>query len=216
MSAIKNIAIIALSLESNRFAPPTTAEDFHQSCYLQGDDILSEAQKPAPSMPQEVPAFIEEMNALGPWQPVPVIVTATSPGGPAKQVFFARFMGRVLEYLKGARGLSGVYICSHGAMTATGDSDPDGTLYREVRALLGPDVPIVTTVDLHGNISEVMVDTADAIIPYRTNPHVDQGPCGREAARLLWRLTGGHEERRAWQSLCPAADCGANHMFADQ
>jgi len=194
MSAIKNIAIIALSLESNRFAPPTTAEDFHQSCYLQGDDILSEALKPAPSMPQEVPAFIEEMNALGPWQPVPVIVTATSPGGPAKQVFFARFMGRVLEYLKGARGLSGVYICSHGAMTATGDSDPDGTLYREVRALLGPDVPIVTTVDLHGNISEVMVDTADAIIPYRTNPHVDQGPCGREAARLLWRLTGGHEE----------------------
>jgi microcystin degradation protein MlrC len=194
MSAIKRIAIIALSLESNRFAPPTSAEDFHQSCYLESDDILSEAQKTAPSMPQEVPAFIDEMNQLGPWQPVPVIVTATSPGGPAEQSFFARFVGRVLEHLKGVRGLSGVYICSHGAMTATGDSDPDGTLYREVKALLGPDVPIVATVDLHANISRIMVDNADAIIPYRTNPHVDQGPCAREGARLLWRLLCGQEQ----------------------
>jgi len=194
MSAVKRIAIIALSLESNRFAPPTTSEDFHQSCYLEGDEILMEAQKPAPAMPQEVPAFIDEMNKLGAWQPVPIIVTATSPGGPADQLFFAGFMGRTLNYLKSVKGLSGVYICSHGAMTATGDSDPDGTLYREVRALLGPDVPLVATIDLHANISEVMVDNVDAIIPYRTNPHIDQGPCAREGARLLWRLLSRQEQ----------------------
>jgi len=188
MPAIKRIAIIGLALESNRFAPPTTAQDFHQSCYLEGADILAEAQKDAPAMPQEIPAFIDEMNTLGDWQPVPVIVTATSPGGPAQQMFFARFLGQTLEYLKTVRGLSGVYICSHGAMTATGDNDPDGTLYREVRALIGPDVPIVATIDLHANISQAMVENADAIIPYRTNPHIDQIPCAKEGAQLLWRL----------------------------
>ncbi len=194
MPAIKRIAIIGLALESNRFAPPTTSQDFFQSCYLEGDDILAEAQKDAPAMPQEVPAFIDEMNALGEWQPVPVIVTATSPGGPAEQMFFARFLGRTLEYLRAAQGLSGVYICSHGAMTATGDHDPDGTLYREVRALVGPDVPVVATIDLHANISATMVENADAIIPYRTNPHVDQAPCAKEGAQLLWRLMDSGEK----------------------
>jgi len=194
MSLRKPIAIIGLALESNRFAPPTTVQDFRQSCYLESDDILAEAQKDAPAMPQEVPAFIDEMNTLGDWEPVPVIVTATSPGGPAQQHFFAQFLGRTLEYLKGARGLSGIYICSHGAMTATGDSDPDGTLYREVRALVGPDVPIVATIDLHANVSKTMVKNADAIVPYRTNPHIDQVPCAREAAQLLWRLVSSSEE----------------------
>ena len=194
MPAIKRIAIIGLSLESNRFAPSTTARDFINSCYLEGDQILSEAQKDAPSMPQEIPAFIDEMNTLGEWEPVPIIVTATSPGGPADQLFFARFLARTIEYLKAERNLSGVYICSHGAMTATGDNDPDGTLYLEVRSLLGPDVPIMATIDLHANISERMVENADAILPYRTNPHVDQGPCAREGARLLWRLLESGEE----------------------
>lgn len=194
MPEVKRVAIIGLALESNRFAPPTTAEDFRTSCYLVGDDILAEAQKEAPSMPQEVPAFIDEMNSLGDWEPVPVIVTSTSPGGPADQTFFARFTAQCLEHLRGARGLSGVYICSHGAMTATGDPDPDGTLYQEVRALLGPDRPIVATIDLHANISQRMVDNADAIIPYRTNPHVDQAPCAREGARVLWRLLEREEE----------------------
>ncbi len=194
MPAIKRIAIIGLALESNRFAPPTTPQDFYQSCYLEGDDILIEAQKEAPSMLQEVPAFITEMSTLGAWEPVPIIVAATSPGGPVEQPFFARFLARTIEYLKAARNLSGVYICSHGAMTATGDNDPDGTLYLEVRELLGPDMPIVATIDLHANISQRMVDNVDAIIPYRTNPHVDQAPCAAEGARLLWRLMSAPEE----------------------
>lgn len=194
MSAIKRIAIIGLALESNKFAPPTTAEDFFQSCYLQGDEILAEAKKDAPSMPQEVPAFIDEMNSLGEWEPVPIIVTATSPGGPAEQTFFTQFMERSMERLKNAGELSGIYICSHGAMTATGDDDPDGTMYRELRELVGPDVPIVATIDLHANISTLMVENADAIIPYRTNPHIDQVPCAREGAQLLWRMLESREK----------------------
>ncbi len=200
-SSPRRIAIVGLALESNNFAPPTTAEDFYQSCYLAGEAILKEAQKDAPSMPQEIPAFIDEMNKLGDWQPVPIVVTATSPGGPADQTFFARFLGTTLEYLKAAHSLSGIYICSHGAMTATGDADPDGTLYQEIRALMGPDVAIVSTIDLHANISARMVENADAIVPYRTNPHIDQAPCAREGARLLWRLLDGENLGKAYIRL---------------
>src|SRR5690606_15243487 len=74
---------------------------------------------------------------------------------------------------------------------STSGTDPDGELYALVREVVGPDVPVVSTVDLHANISERMVESVDAIISYRTNPHVDQRERAAEAAGLLHHLMGG-------------------------
>src|SRR3546814_15346954 len=92
---------------------------------------------------------------------------------------------------RAARPLDGVYITNHGAMTSTGGTDPDGAMYAMVRAVVGDAVPVVATVDLHANISDRMVESVEAIVAYRTNPHVDQRECAAEAAALLRRMLGG-------------------------
>ncbi len=188
----KRVAILGIILETNAFAPPSSEADFRTLCYLEGEAIVAEARKPAPAMPLEVPGFMAGMDRGGAWTPVPIVVTGAEPGGPIEHGFFTRVMADMRARLVAAGRLDGVYIVNHGAMTSTAEHDPDGALYAMVREVVGPDVPVVATVDLHANISERMVDSVEALISYRTNPHVDQGERGDEAAEALrWLMNGG-------------------------
>ena len=190
-AARPRVAILGVHLESNAFAPVSTEEDFRKSCYFEGDAMLLEAAQPAPAMPAEIPGFIEIMNATGSWQPVPIIITATEPGGPADQRFVDATLARMRTMLAAAAPLDAIYISNHGAMTSSGAEDPDGALYAVAREAAGVDVPVLSTVDLHANISRRMVDCADCILSYRTNPHVDRRERGSEAATLMRRLLAG-------------------------
>ena len=192
------IAMLGMHLESNAFAPVTTGEDFRNAGYLEGEAMLVEAAKPAPAMPAEIPGFIEAMNTSGAWEPVPIMITGTEPGGPAEQSFVDESMARMWTMLVEAEPLDGIFVSNHGAMTATGGTDPDGEIYALAREIVGPDKPVVATVDLHANISERMVRSVDAIISYRTNPHVDQRERAAEAARLLRRLLSGVKLEKTW------------------
>src|SRR5919202_4246675 len=91
------IGILGIHLESNAFAPVTTEADFRASCYFEGDAMLREAAKPAPAMPAEIPGFVEAMNASGPWEPVPIVLTATEPGGAAEYGFVKSTLERMRE-----------------------------------------------------------------------------------------------------------------------
>jgi len=185
------IAILGIHLESNAFAPVTTAADFRESCYFEGEAMLAEAAKPAPAMPAEIPGFVQAMNASGAWQPVPILITAVEPGGPAEQTFIAETLERMRRLLAECGPLDGIYVSNHGAMVSTTDTDPDGALYALAREAVGPDRPVIATVDLHANISKRMAACADVIISYRTNPHVDRRERGAEAAPILRRLLAG-------------------------
>jgi microcystin degradation protein MlrC len=191
MSPRPRVAIVGIHLESNSFAPVSTEADFRASCYYEGEAMLAEAAKPAPAMPAEIPGFVEAMNATGLWQAVPIIITATEPGGPADAAFVAKTFERMRSMLREAGTLDGVYVSNHGAMTSTADSDPDGELYAIAREAVGPAKPVVATVDLHANISQRMFEMADVIISYRTNPHVDRRERGAEAGPLLRRMLSG-------------------------
>ena len=79
----------------------------------------------------------------------------------------------------------------HGAQTAVGEDDVEGAVLQIARDLLGPDKPIVLTLDLHANITRRMVELADAIVGYHTYPHVDMFEVGQKAARLLLRILHG-------------------------
>ena len=70
-----------------------------------------------------------------------------------------------------------------------------------VRGVVGPAVPVVATVDLHANISERMVQNVDALVSYRTNPHMDQAERARDAARLLLGFVNGKKPQRAFVRL---------------
>jgi microcystin degradation protein MlrC len=92
----------------------------------------------------------------------------------------------------GARGgIDGVYFSMHGAMGAVGELDPEGLLLTETRRLVGPNVPIVISLDLHGIMTDRMLRQIDGLAIYHTYPHVDFADTGARAARFLLRLLGG-------------------------
>ena len=195
------VAILGLHLESNGFAPVTDEQDFRSLCFLEGAAILREARSVAPAMPAEVVGFLAAMDDGPRWTPVPILVAAAEPGGPIDHDFLLRVLGEIARRLAEAGRLDGVYITNHGGMTSTGTPDPDGLLYAKVREIVGPGVPVVATVDLHANISEAMASSADMIVAYRTNPHVDQQERGAEAARHLRELMSGVKAHTAFIRL---------------
>jgi microcystin degradation protein MlrC len=96
----------------------------------------------------------------------------------------------ILEDLKGAAHLDGVYMDLHGAMVAEHIDDADGELLRRIRKLVGEDIPIVASLDFHANVSPLMLAEANALIAYRTYPHTDMGSTGERALRELEALVG--------------------------
>lgn len=185
------VALLGYFLEANAFAPVTTGDDFRNSCYLVGDEILTEAAKSAPAMPAELPAFIRAADAWGDWEPVPILCASCEPGGPIDHAFFMETLNLIQEKLAQAGPVDAVYLANHGAMISTETTDPDGLLYQAVRQAVGPEAPLVTTVDLHANISDLMFDSAEAIVSYRTNPHIDMAERAVEAAGLIHDLLAG-------------------------
>ena len=184
---MKRVAILGTFLESNRYSKVVAAKRFR--C-LYGDEITIDMASESPKMLKEGLGFFAGMKSMN-WQSVPISLVLGGAGGPADADFIEAQFARIKTGLESCGALDGVYILNHGAMTTTRDDDPDGCLYALVREAVGAEVPIVTTVDLHANISQRMVDSADVIVSYRTDPHVDQYECGVEAAQVLQKMMSG-------------------------
>jgi microcystin degradation protein MlrC len=131
------------------------------------------------------------MDAAGPWQPVPILLAMAEPNGPVEQAFFDRMMTEWESGLRAAGTLNGVYCVMHGAGLATADHDPEGTILALVRRIVGPDVPVVASYDLHANVSDANVELVNAYVGYRANPHLDMRECGAESAQMMRRLLSG-------------------------
>lgn len=112
-------------------------------------------------------------------------------GGRLAASDFARIAGEFLDGIRAAPDLDAVYFSLHGAMSAEGEDDPEGFLLAEARKILGERIPIVASFDLHGILTDRMLEHCDAIVIYHTYPHVDFVETGARAARLLLRLLAG-------------------------
>jgi microcystin degradation protein MlrC len=192
------IAICGFSIECNRFAPVATRAHF---AYFAGDEIAAEARLPAPRMLGEIPGFVSDMDAAGAWEPVGLAFAAAEPNGPTDHQFFTELMIDIETRLTAVLPVDAVYICEHGAGITTEDDDPDGELFATVRRIVGPDVPVVATLDLHANISDRMVSSLDAFIGYRTNPHMDMRERGIEAAQAIREILAGTKTETAFVRL---------------
>ncbi len=102
-----------------------------------------------------------------------------------------RNCGAGFQPASGAPPIDGVYFCMHGAMASTDESDPEGYLLHETRKILGEKIPIVVSLDLHGILTDRMLEHSDAIVAYHTYPHVDFFETGERAARLLLKILAG-------------------------
>jgi microcystin degradation protein MlrC len=127
---------------------------------------------------------IQALRALG-HTLVGTAWAAASPSAHVTADAFEKIAGGIVSRLGNSLPVDGVYLDLHGAMVSEGYDDGEGEILRRVRALVGPRVPIAASLDLHANVTRAMVDNADALVAYRTYPHVDMADTGARAARLL-------------------------------
>lgn len=120
---------------------------------------------------------------------VPTIAARAGSAGLLSAAGWARLSSEILDAVR-ARidGVDAVYASLHGAMGADGELDPEGYLLAEIRKMVGPDVPIVISLDLHGILTDRMLRQVNALTLYHTYPHVDFADTGARAARLLLRI----------------------------
>ena len=190
-AANPRIAILGIHHEGSRFAPPLTEADTREWGRLDGAAMWADATSAKPRSMGGLWGFVRAMNVTGPWTPVPLIYLDCGAAGAIDHDWYVRVREEMREGLRQAMPLDGVYFPQHGASITTGELDPDGELFQMARDIVGPDVPIVATLDLHANVSNRMVSATDLLVAYRTNPHTDQSARGREAAMAMREMVAG-------------------------
>jgi microcystin degradation protein MlrC len=122
---------------------------------------------------------------------LPLLCAHAQPAGVVEQTAFDTLLETLLTRLRAVLPVDGVLLDLHGAMVADRHDDAEGAILAAVRELIGPSVPLVATLDLHGNVTRQMVNEADALIGFDTYPHVDMHDRGREALDLIVRTCRG-------------------------
>ena len=125
-------------------------------------------------------------------EPVPLIYASACAAGPMTAACYSQLRTEWLERLQRSLPVDGVLLPLHGSALAQGVDDPEGDMIEAARRLVGPDVPIVVTLDLHAHVTQQMVQYADALLAWETYPHHDQFTTGQRAARLLLEMVAGH------------------------
>jgi microcystin degradation protein MlrC len=130
---------------------------------------------------------------------VPLFHARSLPGGPVAADTYARFRAAFLDRLAAAGPLDGMLMVMHGAMHVEGLDDPEGDWIAATRAAIGPDLPIAASYDLHGNLTQRIVDAIDVFAAYRTAPHLDVAATHNRALAMLARaIRTGTSPMVAW------------------
>lgn len=181
------VAIIEFSNESNTFTVMRTGmDDFRAKHFYTGDEIPANFRGTG----SEVGGAMEVAEERG-WEPVYITAAQAEPGGPVLEAARAEFTEATLQGLRAAGELDGVFVALHGAMVTETNQDGDCQFLRAVRSVVGDQVPVAITLDLHANIFDETADLAQIAVSFRTYPHVDMREVGIEACELLHRAMAG-------------------------
>lgn len=196
------IAICGIHIESSTFTPQlTSAGEFD---VLRGEDLLARypwiTHGPVPRQERTTaPAgdFIRDWSEAVEW--VPVLHCRALPGGPVEPEAYQGWKKEMLAGLADAGRLDGIFFDIHGAMSVPGMSDVEGDLITAIRAVVGTNVMVSASMDLHGNVSPALFEGCDLLTCYRMAPHEDAWESRERAARNLCErlLCGGGKPLKA-------------------
>ncbi|HUE71503.1 MAG TPA: M81 family metallopeptidase [Pirellulaceae bacterium] len=174
------IGIIALLQESNTFIPRATMlRQFEEELLVSGEEMRRRFDGTHHEVGGMLHALAEEQV-----EAVPIFAARALPFGRIEQAAIDEILSRMWRALDAAGILNGVLVAPHGATVSEPYPDCDGHWLTELRRRVGPR-PIIGTLDPHGNLSPAMVAACDALMSYRTNPHLDQRARGIDAARMI-------------------------------
>ncbi|MER8824683.1 M81 family metallopeptidase [Mesorhizobium sp. M0991] len=192
------VLVARFSHESNRQNPGTTDEQ--RFIVDRGTHVLK-----APS--GVLRGLIETLTAAG-VKVEPVISADAPPSGLVDHDFYLRVRGELLDAIKRVSP-DAIGLDLHGAMGTTKTSDAEGDLLHHIRLLVGPDVPIGIGLDLHGHVTDRMLDNTNICIAYKENPHSDTVECGQKVAALLIEQLEGRLKPVTVSALTPMVLPGA-------
>ncbi len=204
--------------ETNALSPVrTTLDDFRATHWLEGPKLLAACGRKSMEVPgmfrnAELSGFAQEAHKLAHDHDlahghvgvalVPLVSAWAVPSGPLTRECLQGIIDAILQQLRATEPLDGLYLSLHGAMGALETPDPEAEIIRQIRAEVGPALPIVVTYDLHASVSREVVEQVQGLIAYATNPHRDHARTGAKAARLLLGICRKRlHPTTAWRSL---------------
>jgi len=195
------VALAFFFHETNTFAPSKADIAVFKSAgafggFRRGPDLIRNTKVNLPYA-----GFVNEARGYG-WEIVPLTGAGAVPSAHVTEEAYETIVGMIIDDLKAALPVDAVYLDLHGAMVAEHLDDGEGELLKRVRAVVGPSMPIVISLDFHANVSREMVELSDAMFIYRTYPHVDLAETGKRAAQHLKKMADGlPRQARAMREL---------------
>lgn len=181
------VGIIALLHESNTFiSQPTTLGHFQENWLLTGEAV----REAVIGTHHETGGFFEGLEHQQ-IEAVPIFAGRAVPYGAITAETFDALLETMFTELERVRQLDGILVAPHGATVSEEHRDADGYWLAELRKRVGNEMPLIGTLDPHANLSTLMVDSTNALIAYRSNPHLDQRARGIDAANLMARTLRG-------------------------
>ncbi|WP_205837082.1 M81 family metallopeptidase [Neorhizobium sp. T6_25] len=177
------ILVAGFEHETNTFAPSKA----HYRNFLKGEGYPTLRRGAELYELQEVNlgagGFIKAALSAG-HELIPVIWGGASASAHVTTDAFEQILGEIAEAAR-KHSYDGVFINLHGAMVTEAHDDGEGEILARLRAIIGSDVPLVASLDLHANVTAKMVDLSDGLIAYQTYPHLDMADTGAKVLKLL-------------------------------
>jgi len=192
--------------ETNTFSKlPTTLDDYRRRFLVEGAAIVPKFK----GTRNEMGGYIDCAAKYG-WEPVYAVAANATPSGTLTKETWETIRDIILDTAKKAGKLDGICLSLHGAMVTETEDDAEGALLEALRAIVGPDVPMAATLDLHANATTRMARNANALVSFRTYPHVDGYERSIQAAALVQEAMEGRKKPRCLL-VQPAMLEGADH-----
>jgi len=210
------IAIAGFQHESNTFAPGRAGlAEFEMADswpeMLTGTDVIEGTR----GMNLPVAGFVAAAERAPGVTLMPILWCAAEPSGPVTDEAFQTIASRILDGIRRAQPVDAIYLDLHGAMVTESLQDGEGALLAMLRELVGADLPIVVSLDLHANVSADMVRGASAMCIYRTYPHLDMARTGARAFAVLRAQLAGARPAKAFRQVPYLVPLHAQHTGAD-
>lgn len=196
---LMRVAIAGFQHETNTFAGPrATFADFEMADswpgLLRGEDVIEGTR----GINLPIAGIAGAAAKRADVEIVPILWANAEPCAYVTDDAFDRIAGEVCSRLADAGPLDGICLDLHGAMVTESHTDGEGEFLARIRRVVGPDMPITASLDLHANLTRRMVETASALAIFRSYPHLDMAATGARAFELLERLMAGEPLAKAY------------------
>jgi microcystin degradation protein MlrC len=213
---VRRIAVAGFQHETNTFASTLASfTEFEEADgwpgLLNGGEVIDVLS----GVNISITGFVDAATAAGGYEIIPLIWCTAEPSSYVTTDAFERISSMILDGIRDAGDLDGIYLDLHGAMVTQDHEDGEGELLRRIRDLTGPDLPIAVSFDLHATVTPEIVEHASSINIFRTYPHIDLADTGSRAFISLQHLLAKKPLCKAFRQVPFLVPLTSQHTGSD-